>query len=290
MKVIVLGKTGQLSRCLQQVITRLNTNFNFQFVARDELDLDCDANIELYLNKKKYDVLINCAAYTYVDKSEENKVLANQINNLALKKISSITQTKKAKLIHISTDYVFDGNSSDLYTENDKTNPLNVYGNTKLDGEKTILQNMPTDSIIIRTSWVYSEYGNNFVKNILKLAKENSEINMISDQIGSPTYAVDLANCILEIIDNDLFQKSEKKSEIFHYSNDGEISWYDFAKEVVKLAKLECKVNPIQTKEYPTLAQRPMNSSMSKDKISQEYNLPIIFWKNSLKKCIAKLI
>ena len=135
MKIIVIGKTGQLSRCLQQAVTKLNRDYNFQFIARDELDLISNANIEKFLSKKKYDVLINCAAYTLVDKSEENKVLANQINHLALKKICKITQSKKAKLIHISTDYVFDGNSVELYTENDKTNPINVYGNTKLNGE-----------------------------------------------------------------------------------------------------------------------------------------------------------
>ena len=182
----------------------------------------------------------------------------------------------------MSTDYVFDGESSEPYIETDKTNPINVYGKTKLAGEKALQKAMPINAIIIRTSWVYSEYGNNFVKTMLKLGKERDEINVVSDQIGSPTCATDLAEVILTIINNKDYQDKKQPTEIYHYSNEGETSWHDFSKEIFKIAKIDCQVNPINTEQYPTPAKRPGNTLMNKNKIIKEFNFPICNWKITL--------
>jgi len=282
MKILVTGKDGQLGQSLHKVLSasvKIDNNDDsneFIFVGRKELDLSNDSNINHYFNSnRKFDIIINCAAYTAVDKAEEEPELANQINHLAVKKIAKVANKQGSKLIHISTDYVFDGESGKPYTETDKTNPINVYGKTKLTGEKAIQEIMPTNAIIIRTSWVYSEYGNNFVKTMLRLGKERDEINVVNDQIGSPTYATDLAKVILEITNNKDYQDKNQSTQIYHYSNEGEISWYGFAKEIFKLAKIDCKVSSITTEQYPTSARRPMNTLMNKGKISKDYNMKI---------------
>jgi len=282
MKILVTGKDGQLGQSLHKVLSasvKIDNNDDsneFIFVGRKELDLSNDSNINHYFNSnRKFDIIINCAAYTAVDKAEEEPELANQINHLAVKKIAKVANKQGSKLIHISTDYVFDGESGKPYTETDKTNPINVYGKTKLTGEKAIQEIMPTNAIIIRTSWVYSEYGNNFVKTMLRLGKERDEINVVNDQIGSPTYATDLAKVILEITNNKDYQDKNQSTQIYHYSNEGEISWYGFAKEIFKLAKIDCKVSSITTEQYPTSARRPMNTLMNKGKINKDYNMKI---------------
>ncbi len=203
--------------------------------------------------------------------------------------MAQIAKTQQAKLIHVSTDYVFDGESDKPYTETDETNPINVYGKTKLAGEKALQEIMPTDAIIIRTSWVYSEYGNNFVKTMLRLGKERDELNVVSDQIGSPTYATDLAEVILEIINDKDCQDKDRLTEIYHYSNEGEISWYEFAKEIFELSGIQCSVSPITTEQYPTPAKRPKNTLMNKDKISHRFDIDILDWRKSLESCIAIL-
>jgi dTDP-4-dehydrorhamnose reductase len=203
---------------------------------------------------------------------------------LAVKQLASIASKQQARLIHISTDYVFDGESDKPYTETDETNPINVYGKTKLAGEKTLQEIMPTNAMIIRTSWVYSEYCNNFVKTMLRLGRERDELNVVSDQIGSPTYATDLAGVILEIIKNKEFREEGQATQIYHYSNEGEISWYEFAKEIFKIAKIDCKVNPITTQQYPTPAKRPRNSLLDNNKMMQFFNINVSFWKDSLKE------
>jgi dTDP-4-dehydrorhamnose reductase len=289
MRILVIGKNGQLGRSINKLVnaeakTENNPNLNkFIFVGRDELDLSNESNISHYFDiHDKFDIVINCAAYTAVDRAEEESELANQINHLAVKQLAEISNKRQTRLMHISTDYVFDGESDKPYTETDETNPINIYGKTKLAGEQALQKVMPTDAIIIRTSWVYSEFGNNFVKTMLRLGKERDELNIVSDQIGSPTYATDLAEVILKIINNTNYRNNKKSTEIYHYSNEGEISWYDFAKEVFELADIQCRVNPITTGEYPTPAQRPKNTVMQNDKIARIFGLKIANWKTSL--------
>lgn len=273
-----------MGRSFQSILGKKKQINNFTFVGRHELDLTNDNNIEKYFDNNHFDVIINCAAYTNVDKAEEETALADQINHLAVLKLSQIASKYKAKLIHISTDYVFDGKSVKPYMEIDKTNPINVYGMTKLKGEEALLKIMPTNAMVIRTSWIYSKYGNNFVNVMLNLGRVKNEINVVNDQIGSPTYADDIANDILKIIDNKNFINTTIPTEIYHYSNLGEVSWYDFAKEIFKISKLDCKVRPIKTSDYPTPAKRPLYTILNKDKIVQEFEVSLNFWRDSLKK------
>jgi len=290
MRILITGKNGQLGKSLHKLVSEKKYDNEFIFVGREELDLSNNNSIINYFdNHDKFDIIINCAAYTAVDKAEEEVKLANQINYLAVRQLAEIAKAQKAKLIHISTDYVFDGESNKSYTEADETNPINVYGKTKLAGEKALQAIMLTNAIIIRTSWVYSEYGNNFVKTMLNLGKERDELNVVSDQIGSPTYATDLAETILKIIDNKNYQNKEQLTEIYHYSNEGEISWYDFTKEIFKLAKIDCKVSPITTEQYPTPAKRPKSALMDKEKIVEKFSIKTSYWKETLCSCINNI-
>ena len=297
MRILVTGKNGQLGQSVNKVVNASVSNSNnhsidkvqqpneFIFVGRDELDLSNNDSITKYFDSNdKFDIIINCAAYTAVDKAEEEQELANQVNHLAVKQLAKIANKQKAKLIHISTDYVFDGESKKPYTETDETNPINVYGKTKLAGEQALQEVMPINAIIIRSSWVYSEFGNNFVKTMLRLGKERDEINLVSDQVGSPTYATDLARVILKIINN---KDKDQPTEIYHYSNEGEISWYDFAKEIFKIAKIDCHVSPINASQYLTTAKRPRNTAISNNKATRQFNLDTLFWKVSLISCVA---
>jgi dTDP-4-dehydrorhamnose reductase len=297
MRILVTGKNGQLGRSIHKVIstnsaeTNTNQNLNeFVFVGRGELDLSQEEGVANYFNNNdKFDIIINCAAYTAVDKAEEEQELANQVNHLAVKQLAKIANKQQAKLIHISTDYVFDGESNKPYTETDTTNPINAYGRTKLAGEKALQEAMPDNAIIIRSSWVYSEYGNNFVKTMLRLGKERDGISVVDDQIGSPTYATDLAGVILTIINNKDYQNKENPTETYHYSNEGEISWYDFAKEIFKTAKIDCKVNPINTEQYPAPAKRPKNTLMNQGKIKRVFGLNTRYWKKALYSSVITL-
>jgi dTDP-4-dehydrorhamnose reductase len=294
MRILVIGKNGQLGRSIQKIVKKENYNNqnadDFIFVGKEELDLSNENNITRYFEGNAFDIIINCAAYTAVDKAEEEPNFANQINYLAVKQLGQIVKNQQAKLIHISTDYVFDGESDKSYVETDKTNPINAYGRTKLAGEQILKEIMPTDAIIIRTSWMYSEYGNNFVKTMLRLSKERDEINVVSDQIGSPTYATDLAEVILKIIDDKAYQDKGQSTEVYHYSNEGEISWYRFTEEIFKITKIDCKVNPITTEQYPTPAKRPKNTFMNKDKITEAFSVSIPDWKESLTKACKFII
>ena len=293
MRILVTGKNGQLGRSIQKIVdtdSKIDNNQNYDdfiFVGREDLDLSSESSITHYFDNNKFDIIINCAAYTAVDKAEEEQDLANQVNHLAVKQIAQIAKNQQARLIHISTDYVFDGESEKPYIETDETSPINVYGRTKLAGEQALQEVMPTDALIIRTSWVYSEFGNNFVKTMLRLGRERDELSVVSDQIGSPTYATDLANAILEIIQNKTFKEVGQETQVFHYSNEGEISWHEFAKEIFKIAKIDCKANPIVTEQYPMPAQRPKNTSMNKDKIMKTFNANPVPWKDSLEKCLT---
>ena len=294
MRILVTGKNGQLGRSIHKLVntdTKIDNNQSsneFIFVGREELDLSSESGISHYFdNNDKFDIIINCAAYTQVDKAEQEVELANQINHLAVKQLASIANKQQAKLIHISTDYVFDGESDKPYTETDTPNPINVYGKTKLAGEKTLQAVMPMNAIIIRTSWLYSEYGNNFVSTMLRLGEERGEISVVNDQIGSPTYATDLAKIILHIIKTKEFKEMGQVAQIYHYSNKGKCSWHEFAKEIFKIVEVSCKVNPIATQQYPTPANRPMNTIMSTDKIIQKFNINIIPWQESLARCLS---
>jgi dTDP-4-dehydrorhamnose reductase len=296
MRILVTGKNGQLGRSIQKLVntnTKIDNNQSpndFIFVGREELDLSSESSVSHYFdNNDKFDIIINCAAYTAVDKAEEEVELANQINHLSVKQLAKIANKQQARLIHISTDYVFDGKSDKPYTETDTPNPINVYGRTKLAGEKALQALMPMNAIIIRTSWVYSEYGNNFVSTMLRLGRDRDELSVVNDQMGSPTYATDLADAILEIIRHKKFRDEGQTTQIYHYSNEGEISWHRFAKEIFKIEKIDCEVNSIATQHYPTPAKRPENTLMNKDKISETFNMNIPNWKESLNTCIKKI-
>ena len=290
MRVLVTGKNGQLGQSINKLISENKYDDEFVFVGRGELDLSKEESIASYFDNNNFDVIVNCAAYTQVDKAEEEMNLADQVNHLAVKKLVGVAKEQQAKLIHISTDYVFDGESDKPYKETDATNPINIYGETKLKGEQVVQEIMPINAIIIRTSWLYSEYGNNFVDTMLRLGKERDELNVVNDQIGSPTYATNLADVILEIIQNTDFKEVDQATQIYHYSNKGEISWYEFAREVFKVAEIECKVKPMSTEQYLALANRPKNTVMNMDKIISNLNVPIFSWHNSLRVCLYRLI
>ena len=295
MRILVTGKNGQLGRSIQKIVntdTKIGNNQSpneYIFVGKEDLDLSSENSISHYFNNNKFDIIINCAAYTQVDRAEQEAELANQINHLAVKQLASIASNQQARLIHISTDYVFDGESGKPYTETDTPNPINVYGRTKLAGEKALQKVMPLNSLIIRTSWLYSKYGNNFVSTMLRLGRERDELSVVNDQMGSPTYATDLADAILEIIRHNKFRDEGQTTQIYNYSNEGEISWYRFAKEIFKIEKIDCEVNPVTSQQYPTPAKRPRNTLMNKDKIVKVFNIKISNWKSSLNTCMTIL-
>ncbi|EDZ62319.1 dTDP-4-dehydrorhamnose reductase [Sulfurimonas gotlandica GD1] len=259
--------------------------YDFFFTDRDSLDITDEQSIRDFIDLHNIDIIINCAAYTAVDKAESQKDMADAINHKAVKSLAQISKEKNIKLIHISTDYVFSGQNYKPYIETDFTAPNSVYGSSKLDAEKALQKINPKNSIIIRTSWVYSSFGANFVKTMLRLGSEKDELGVIFDQVGTPTYARDLAKTILEILPN----VQNENVDIYHYSNEGVLSWYDFAKEIMKMAKRDCKINPIETKDYPTPANRPHYSLLNKSKIKQKFNIEIPFWKDSLDACLKVL-
>jgi len=272
-----------------EVLTSADTNY--YFTDRDSLDITNPHAIKKFVEKNNIDTIINCTAYTAVDKAEDDEENADKVNHLAVKYLSEIAKERAISLIHISTDYVFDGKTHIPYKENDTTNPNGVYGKTKLDGEKAMQEINPSNSIIIRTSWVYSNFGTNFVKTMLRLGKERDELGVIFDQVGTPTYAKDLAKAILKILPKLSHSELdlESKVKIYHYSNEGVCSWYDFAKEIMKMAKISCKINPIETKEYPTPATRPHYSILNKSKIKEDFGIIIPYWRDSLKECLKVL-
>jgi len=281
--ILVTGSKGQVGSELQAL--KNDYNYNFFFTDRNSLDITNKKDIENFIQENSINIIINAAAYTAVDKAEEDIENADRVNHLATKYLAEIAKEKNIKLIHISTDYVFDGENFKPYTEDDTTNPNGVYGTTKLAGEDAMKTINPKNSIIIRTSWVYSSYGANFVKTMLRLGKERDSLGVIYDQVGTPTCARDLAKAILDIIPN---IKNEKVA-IYNYSNEGLLSWYDFAKEIMKMAKIDCQINPIETKEYPTPAKRPHYSLLNKAKIKKKFNITIPYWKDSLEECLKTL-
>ncbi|EHP29013.1 dTDP-6-deoxy-L-mannose-dehydrogenase [Sulfurimonas gotlandica GD1] len=282
-KVLVTGSKGQVGSELNELASLYP--YDFFFTDRDSLDITDEQSIRDFIDLHNIDIIINCAAYTAVDKAESQKDMADAINHKAVKSLAQISKEKNIKLIHISTDYVFSGQNYKPYIETDFTAPNSVYGSSKLDAEKALQKINPKNSIIIRTSWVYSSFGANFVKTMLRLGSEKDELGVIFDQVGTPTYARDLAKTILEILPN----VQNENVDIYHYSNEGVLSWYDFAKEIMKMAKRDCKINPIETKDYPTPANRPHYSLLNKSKIKQKFNIEIPFWKDSLDACLKVL-
>jgi dTDP-4-dehydrorhamnose reductase len=286
MRILVTGSNGQLGSEIRELSK--DYDYNFFFTTSSNFDIRDNKKVKEYIESNNINIILNCAAYTAVDKAEDDIQNANNINHLAVKNLAQISKDNNVKLIHISTDYVFDGKNFKPYTEDDITNPNSVYGQTKLDGENEMIKINPHNSIIIRTSWVYSSFGNNFVKTMLRLGKEKDELGVIFDQVGTPTYARDLAEALLQILNDECLILNDKV-EIYNFSNEGVASWYDFAKEIMKMAKLDCKINPIETFQYPTPASRPHYSLLNKAKIKKEYNIEIPYWKDSLDECLKVL-
>ena len=280
LNILVTGSKGQLGSEINNLASEYM--FNFFFTDKSELDISSKEALSSFIEKNSINVIINCAAYTAVDKAEEEKELAEKINHQSVKFLAELSKEKNIKLIHISTDYVFNGENFKPYTETDITSANGVYGRTKLNGEEVMKNINPQNSIIIRTSWVYSSFGTNFVKTMLRLAKEKESLGVIYDQVGSPTYAKDLAKTILDIVP----KINNKSVEIYNYSNEGVLSWYDFAKEIMRMAKIDCQINPIETKEYPTPVKRPHYSLLNKAKIKEQFNIEIPYWKDSLDNCL----
>ena len=284
--VVITGKNGQLGWELAQ-LKALNTfQFDFLFTGRDELDLSKPDTITTFFKKYKPQYFVNCAAYTLVDKAETERDAALATNATSVGLIAAECAAIGCTLITISTDYVFDGNGTSPYLPTLATDPLNYYGFSKREGEELALQNNPK-SIIIRTSWVYSTHGNNFVKTMLRLMKERTELKVVGDQIGSPTYAADLADAIIQIIEQ--LESGVTHYGIYHYSNSGVISWYDFAVAINKIAGFNCNVLSIPTSDYPTPAKRPAYSVLDKESIIKDYEVKLIDWQISLRKCIHSM-
>lgn len=284
-QILVTGANGQLGSEIRAIADKY-TSFCFIFTDVDDLDITNIDSLNDFFTKNKIDYIINCAAYTNVDKAESDYENAKKINIDAVNNIRSVAEKFNSKIIHISTDYVFDSSSQNYpFKETDKTSAKSAYGSTKLKGEEILKNN---NSIIIRTSWLYSSFGNNFVKTMIKLGKQRDSLFVVFDQVGTPTYAADLAKAILDIIvyseDNNSF-----KYGVYHFSNEGVCSWYDFAVEIMKLAKINCDVFPIESKDYPTPAKRPAYSVLNKSKIKKAFDIAIPHWAESLTKCLERM-
>jgi len=285
MNILVTGANGQLGNELR----KLSSNFpDYRFFFTDVADLDitnADA-VNVFFETNGIQTVINCAAYTAVDKAESDEASAILINATAVGYLAKTCNKSDATLIHISTDYVYDGHACKPYSEDDPTAHASVYGRSKLAGEEAALTTHK--SVVIRTSWLYSSFGNNFVKTMLRLGKERETLNVVYDQAGTPTYAADLAQAIMEIIKT--AEKNDLKTGIFHYSDEGICSWYDFAHEIMQQAGLKCVIMPIETKDYPAPAPRPHYSVLNKARIKAEYGIEIPHWRDSLKKCLMEIL
>lgn len=285
--ILVTGAYGQLGNEVR-ILSANYPEYNFMFTDVDSLDITDKNELMDFVTGNDIRYIINCAAYTAVDKAEDDTELCEKINATAVKNLGLAAAEAGAGIIHVSTDYVFDGTSCRPYTEDMPTKPCSVYGKTKLKGEKNLLKACP-NAIIIRTAWLYSPFGNNFVKTMIKLGSERESLNVIFDQVGTPTYALDLADAILKAMDQTI-DTDHEKGGVYHFSNEGVCSWYDFTIKIHEIAGIKtCKVNPIETKDYPTKAARPHYSVLNKSKIKQTFNITIPHWEASLKDCIKEL-
>jgi len=281
-KILVTGSNGQLGNSIRNIESKY-PDFSFVYTDVDDLDITKWEEVEAFFKDANFTHIVNCAAYTAVDKAEEDYDLAKLINAHGPENLARASRQFHCKLVHISTDYVFDGKAHRPYIEDDFAQPPSAYGKSKLEGEELVLK--AGDHVnIIRTSWLYSEYGNNFLKTMMKYGAERDELRVVFDQIGTPTYAGDLADAILKMI-----QLDKDSKEIYHFSNEGVVSWYDFAKEIMTAARIQCKISPILSVEYPLPAPRPYYSVLDKSKIKSDYQLEIPYWKDSMIKCIKAL-
>ena len=283
MNILITGCNGQLGNEMQ-LLEEANPQHTYFNTDVAELDITDSAAIEKFVNENQIDGIVNCAAYTAVDKAEDNQELCRLLNTVAPGYLAAAVEKRGGWLIQVSTDYVFDGTNHTPYTEDEPTCPNSVYGSTKLDGEKAA-QQACSRTMIVRTAWLYSTFGNNFVKTMIRLGKEKPELGVIFDQIGTPTYARDLAVALFAAINQGVVPG------IYHFSNEGVISWYDFTKAIHRIAGItSCHLRPLHTAEYPTPANRPHYSVLDKTKIKQTYNIEVPYWEESLKECILKLI
>jgi len=282
--ILVTGAGGQLGTALQK-LSRTMPNAHFIFCRRSDLDITQAAEVNRYFEEYDIGAVINSAAYTKVDQAEKERGLAYQVNREGVENLAKACCKADAWFFHISTDFVFNGEKNIPYKESDITAPIGAYGHSKLEGEEAALQNHHK-TVIFRTSWLYSTTGHNFVKTMLRLGKERENLNVVYDQVGCPTFAEDFAITLLQIL-----QQPDKLQgcEIFHFSNKGVASWYDFAVAIMQLAKIECRVNPIETKDYPTPAQRPNFSVLDTQKIRQTFDIEIPYWRDSLENCLYML-
>jgi len=281
-RILIIGAGGQLGQCLKTVAERRGIT-EIVFPAESDANILDQEGLQALLAKEKPAYVINCAAYTAVDKAEDEVELAKSVNETGAANLALACAAHHATLIHVSTDFVFEGNVVKLLKEDDEAQPINVYGQTKLDGEKAVIA-LLKEHFILRTSWLYSEYANNFVKTMLKLGAERDELNIIADQVGTPTYAIDLANAIFDVI-----ASGSSAYGIYHYSNEGVTSWFDFARAIFDISKTDVKVNPIPGSAYPTKATRPAFSVMDKSKIKATFNIEIPYWRDSLVACIDRI-
>lgn len=282
--ILVTGAKGQLALEIQALSAELNSN-NFIFADRALLDISNFTLVDRFIQENQVSAIINCAAYTAVDQAEEDTETADLINHIAVKNLGNIALKHHLKLIHISTDYVFNGKAFLPYDTNSETEPQGAYGLSKLKGEQALRNLNPPNTIIIRTAWVYSSFGSNFVKTMLRLANDREELGVIYDQIGTPTYAHDLAQTILQLLP----QINSTKVEVYHYTNEGVCSWYDFAKAIFEIKNISCKVTAIPSSAYLTKAVRPHYSVLNTEKIKKQFSLEIPYWRDSLKKCLEKI-
>lgn len=282
-KVLVTGAKGQLG----SEIAHISSDYPFEFIFTDSSNLDISSkdSIGNFLKSNPINAIINCAAFTAVDRAETEGEKADQVNHLGVKYLAEAAKEFNLKFIQVSTDYVFDGEAFQPYTEDAGPNPKSVYGITKRAAEEELILSELPDSIVIRTSWVYSIYGNNFVKTMRRLGAERPELNVVSDQIGSPTNARDLARCILDILP----KLKTSKTEIYHFTNEGVCSWYDFAVAIMELSGFDCKVNSIPSSKYPLPAKRPFYSVMSKEKMKSDFGIQTVHWRKSLQQCLLEL-
>lgn len=282
--ILITGANGQLGSELRALHVTY-PQYRFVFTDRSVLDITDKAAIEATCKAHAITHIINAAAYTAVDKAESDEAAADAINHLAVQNLAETAKALGLTLVHVSTDYVFDGKNHRPYIESDPVNPQGVYGATKCKGEEALLHVSPANSIIIRTSWVYSSFGANFVKTMLRLGKERESLNVVFDQVGTPTYARDLAEAIVQILP----KIQNNTPELYHYSSEGVCSWYDFAHEIMRMAKLPCKVNPITSDQYPTPVKRPHYSVLNKAKIKADFGIAIPYWKEGLDHCLRLL-
>lgn len=282
--ILVTGANGQLGSELQELL-RDNDSFNVLFADRNTLNIADRAAVDKFFLANRINIVINCAAYTAVDKAESEQQLCYTVNERGVQNIAMACDHNEAFLIHISTDFVFSGETNIPLTENNMVNPKNIYGTSKLAGERMI-KSYVENHIIIRTSWLYSSFGNNFVKTILQLAKEKESLNIVFDQIGTPTYARDLAQVILQLLQRENLRETRGT---FHYSNEGVASWYDFAVAIAEISELKTPIFPIESSQYKTPAQRPKYSVLNKQKIKTTFGIEIPHWRKSLTECIAKM-